>query len=255
MIIMESLSWKKIYRGAAAALLAAAVLVVIGSIGLSPANATGETTKTWTTADTLRQFPLAKGSKWVYTGTRIAQEGSIDAIEREIGFKIEVLDQYAFGDSSLFILSNYFDTVEFFGEPTADGGIECPDTRCALLATGNRIYFIDPAQVDPVIKQFKDKTFQIEDNELLTDDAIRFRFPMTTGDQYGSISEAPRDDSMYCWAVSNLPGKSKTSFITMATMPDVTQLAFTPTKGVVSYNYHHNGTICDIQMYLESYQK
>lgn len=253
---MESLSWKNnIYRGAAAALLAAAILIVIGSTGMAPANAAGETTKNWTTADTLRQFPLAKGSKWTYTGTRIAQEGSIDAIEREIGFEMEVLDQYVFGDSDLFILSNYFDTVEFFGEPAADGGIECPDTKCALLVTGNKIYFIDPYQVDNVINQFKNKTFQVKDNELLTDGALRFRFPMTAGDQYGSISEVARDDSMYCWAVSSLPGKSKTSFITMTTMPDVMQLAFTPTKGVVSYNYHHNGTICDIQMYLESYQK
>jgi len=76
-----------------------------------------------------------------------------------------------------------------------------------------------------------------------------------------------RDDNMYCWVVSSVdrisllkvkglePKEYQVYEVSFRTNPDDTVLQLLPGVGLISYQYHHHGSIADTELKLVAFHK
>jgi len=97
--------------------------------------------------------------------------------------------------------------------------------------------------------------FQVGDNLLL-------QWPLRIGAKFCDEEAKKREDDMYCWVVGEskktklekvkgLPSEEQTVYrIHYRTLPDDTTIELVQGIGLVSYEYHHHGTVADTELQL-----
>jgi ribonuclease I len=80
--------------------------------------------------------------------------------------------------------------------------------------------------------------------------------------KFGDAESLRRDDDHYCWVVATqetkrlgdikgLPSKSaEVSLLQYITNPDDTEMEVSPGIGILSYQYHHHGTVAETSLAL-----
>ena len=99
-------------------------------------------------------------------------------------------------------------------------------------------------------------------DKFLVDDTLLFEWPMKKGAKYCDADGKKRDDLMYCWFVASVERKKLDTVKGMPTHdldvyelkymsnPDDTTMELVPGIGLLSYRYHHHGTVADTELRL-----
>ena len=99
-------------------------------------------------------------------------------------------------------------------------------------------------------------------DKFLAEDNLLFRWPLKQGMKFGDAESVRRDDNQYCWVVATqqtkklgdikgLPSRSaEVSLLQYITNPDDTEMEISPGIGILSYRYHHHGTVADTSLAL-----
>jgi len=184
------------------------------------------------------QFPLAKGSYWIYEGERKWQGHGPKVFSKEITCRTEVMDRIERTGVVAAVVRGY----PVCGE----------DLEVLISADGHHFYLL-PAE-SSVLKRLKDPNDALVD--LARDDQIELVLPLVKGERFCEASQMIRPDGFYCSVVEEqrrekLRGVSgisgdleRTAYqITFRTLPDYTAIDFVPGVGITSYDYVHHGTI------------
>jgi hypothetical protein len=98
-------------------------------------------------------------------------------------------------------------------------------------------------------------------DKLLAEDNLLFRWPLKKGMKFGDAESLKREDGEYCWVVADeqkkslgdmrgLPNSGDVFLLRYATNPDDTEIELLPVVGILSYQYHHHGTLAATSLTL-----
>ena len=187
------------------------------------------------------QFPLAKGSYWIYEGTEKRQEvgQGPKVFTEKITQRMEVVDRIDRNGVVAAVVRGYPDSE--------------PQELQVLLAVDGHQFYLLPAE-ESVLKRLKDPNDALVD--LVREDQIELSLPLVPGKRFCEASQITRPDGYYCWVVEKKRKERLTNIrgvagnidrdvfqIAFRTLPDHVILNFTPVIGIVSYQYVHHGTV------------
>jgi hypothetical protein len=99
-------------------------------------------------------------------------------------------------------------------------------------------------------------------DKFMVDDNLFFQLPLSKGEKFCDEEAKKREDGMYCWVVAETgrrkltsvkgaPEEEQTVFtLQYRTLPDDTSIEVVLGIGVLSYRYHHHGTVADTELQL-----
>jgi ABC-type transport system substrate-binding protein len=99
-------------------------------------------------------------------------------------------------------------------------------------------------------------------DKFLSEDNLLFRWPLKPGMKFGDAESLRRDDVHYCWVVADqetkklgdikglTPRSAEVSVLQFVTNPDDTEMELSPGIGILSYQYHHHGTVAETSLTL-----
>lgn len=202
-------------------------------------------------------FPLAKGTTWTYAATVATADAKNSAAaptKLTFPFVIRITDSAAGEGWAAALLSGYPDDLPWSTTPPAG-------TPCILLRTGTNNYFRLTENVDALWARLKAGEIGAL-AESLTGENLILQAPLHVGMRFGDPTQTFR--SSYCWNVTGqgptpeiagLPSDpAETYDLALRTSPDRILIRFTPGVGILSYNYHHNGTPADVELTLTEFQ-
>ena len=200
-------------------------------------------------------FPLKEGTYWVYQGlVRYDEAGSEDGVEVKVNWRMEIVRVLHRDDATAAIMKG------FPGDLNWSTGSAVPGESMLVRTNDGKFYLIDAARAAAAEQKFKDAHAALRD--FLEDDDLWFQLPLAERKKFCGEDGANRDDGMYCWAVDTsapaalgsikgLSAKSATAYpLAYRTNPDDTEIELVPGVGIISYEYHHHGTVADTDMKL-----
>jgi len=194
------------------------------------------------------QFPLAKGSYWIYEGMEERQEAGQGpkVFTEKITRRMEVVDR---------IERNRLVAAVVRGYPNGE-----PLELQVLVAIDGHQFYLLPAE-ESNLKRLRDPNDALVD--LVREDQIELSLPLVPGKRFGEASQITRPDGFYCWVVEKRRKEKLTNIkgvagdadrdvyqIAFRTLPDHVVVNFAPGIGIVSYQYVHHGTVDQNDMKL-----
>jgi hypothetical protein len=100
-------------------------------------------------------------------------------------------------------------------------------------------------------------------DKFMVDDNFFFQWPVHQGAKFCDEDAKKREDGYYCWVVAEITEKKLQPAVSGApadeqpvfrmeywTLPDDQKIELVPGLGVLSYRYHHHGTLADTDLRL-----
>ncbi len=99
-------------------------------------------------------------------------------------------------------------------------------------------------------------------DKFMVDDNIFFQWPLRQSAKFCDEEAKKREDDMYCWVVADASKKKLPSVsgapadeqpvyrMEYHTLPDDQKIEIVPGVGLLSYHYHHHGTVADTELEL-----
>jgi hypothetical protein len=202
----------------------------------------------------LEYFPLRKGAYWLYEGNvRWTVINSSDIAEKELTWKMEVQRVFQRNNIVGYEMSGAPWDLAWYEEGKAP-------SEYGIIQAGGNFY---RTSIDTVWRLMNESDFL---SALVDEDDIFLDIPLIQGKKFCDTFSLTRSDSMYCWTVGeasqatveNIKGviSSDTLLeypIYNGTMPDHSIIHFIPGVGISRYEYHHHGTISDVEVRLIEY--
>jgi len=199
-------------------------------------------------------FPLTKGTWWLYRGTVTWSDQQTEKeAHAEVTLKMTVEKVIQKPELIIAVLSGFPRDLDW-----ATG--EVPAMPWLLIETKRHEIFLNSMPPDfDYTKLEKDATSL---DKFLSEDNLLFRWPLKQGMKFGDAEILRRDDARYCWVVASqetkkpgeikaLPSLSAEVFLLQyITNPDDTEMELSPGIGILSYQYHHHGTVADTSLTL-----
>jgi hypothetical protein len=202
-------------------------------------------------------FPLHAGTYWIYKGTvRWYDYENDKPVSGEVTWKMTVERVIRRKGVVAAIVSGYPADLDF------SAGATEPKPWLILENENHQIYFenlgpdYDLSKLDG-----DDHVF----DKFMVDDNFFFQWPPHQGAKFCDDEAKKRDDGMYCWVVLEtgakklasvtgaLPGDQSLFKLQYRTLPDDTTVEVVPGIGLLSYNYHHHGTVADTELQLSEF--
>ncbi len=213
-------------------------------------------------------FPLKPGNWWIYEGfvrNAVANEGPL-TVENNVRIKMSVEDVIQVGDIKLYIMKGHpRDAAWFLEKEHADKDIvEVTPSKYGYLVASNKIFYIREDKIDSTVDQLKiQDTYPLEEDEIFSIYDLQFEFPLFRGQRFGALSNIIRSDLRYFWYVEDkivFHGPNEDFVISLPvyhlvynTFPGYSKISFRPYLGITSYEYHHHGTIAEVNLSLTGY--
>ena len=208
-------------------------------------------------------FPANPGATWVYRGTVSWYDmPSEKTVTKSVTFKTELLEVLRRQDVGVALFV-------FRGSPWAydwtQGNAATEEWLIAESATHEMFLTNGRAEAAKKIQRFADQNDSLSD--FFSPDDLLMQLPLKKGTKSCDDESKARTDDMYCWIVaSERPAHSnelRGSGLTRAsafqiqfrTLPDDTELEIIPGVGVVSYEYHHHGSVADTSFTLVEFHR
>ena len=228
-------------------MLAAPLLIWLLPLQASPQNAQQ--------AQSSQLFlPLTAGTSWVYSGTGTFSEQEAEKpVTTNVSITMKVERVYQKPEFTLAVISGYPGDLDW-----SNGQVEPKPSL--LIETVNHEVFLDPLPPDFDYAKLDKDAASLE--KLISEDNLLFRWPLKKGLKFGDAESVGRDDSNYCWVVleqhtrnlSSVKGISSHAaevfLLRYATNPDDTKMELSHGVGILSYEYHHHGTVADTSLKL-----
>jgi hypothetical protein len=205
-------------------------------------------------ASTEQFFPLAPGTWWLYRGTVTWSEQQTEKEDQtNVTLKMTVQRVIQKPEFTIAILSGFPRDLDW-----ATG--EVGAMLWLLIETKRHEIFLN--SLPPDFDYAKLEKDAVSLDKLLAEDNLLFRWPLKQGMKFGDGESLRRDDAHYCWVVASqetkklgdikgLPPRSaEVSVLQYITNPDDTKMEVSPGIGILSYQYHHHGTVAETSLTL-----
>jgi len=200
-------------------------------------------------------FPLAPGTCWIYQGVvRWYNVKTQAEVETDITWKMEVEKSLQRDDVRAALVSGFPSDLDW-----SDGH---PKRRDSLIiqSDNGKFYLIASDEVEKAWKTVQDPSVSL--GTVLDIDDVFLDLPLTQGKKFCDPEQMEREDSGYCWVVESVdqlslkdvkgiaPGSRTGYSVKYQTNPDDTEFTYVPGVGLVTYGYHHHGSIADTEIHL-----
>lgn len=199
-------------------------------------------------------FPMSAGTYWVYKGSVGWYDFENDKpASAEVTWKMSVTKVIRRKGIVAAIVTG------FPGDLDWSAGSTEPKPWLILEDEKHQVYYenlgpdFDLSKFDGGDAVFE--KFQVEDNFL-------FQWPLHKGAKFCDAESKKREDNMYCWvvaeeeakkleAVQGAPKEDQTVYrMQYLSLPDDTRMELVQGLGLVSYQYHHHGSVADTSLQL-----
>jgi hypothetical protein len=199
-------------------------------------------------------FPFKAGAYWVYEGTvSWFDTEKEDAVTEKVSWRMTVDKVIRKEGVVAAIVTGFPEDLDW-----STGSAE-PRPWLFLEDSKHQVHYIDMGPNFDLSKYEKgDASF----DKFLVDDTLLFQWPLKKGAKFCDEEGKNRDDMMYCWFVSDAkkkkletvngaPAREVEVFeLRYVSNPDDTTMEFVPNIGMISYRYHHHGTVADTELQL-----
>jgi hypothetical protein len=207
-----------------------------------------------TAAPSADPFPMSEGTYWIYRGT-VRWTHDINRVSAtKVTWKTELRKVFRRGKLLAAVVNGFPSDMDWSdGNPT-------PTDSLVIRSGMDDYYLIDSDMAQQSVKTLVDSGAPLE--RFLNDDAVFLRLPLKKGKKFCDPDGMAREDGMYCWVVSSVdpislkavkglaPGMREAYEIRYVTNPDDISYKFVPGVGIISYDYHHHGTVADTELKL-----
>jgi hypothetical protein len=199
-------------------------------------------------------FPMSKGTYWIYRGTVRWFNGREGGATTKVTWKTEVQKVIRRGAFVAAVIKGFPSNLDW-----SDGDPK-PGESLLIRTDKDDYYLLGADEAQEGIKTLRDSNTSVDG--LLNADDLILHLPLKKGGKFCDADSMTREDDMYCWVVSSadpaslndvkgLPASSREAYeLRYATNPDDTTYTFVPGVGIVSYEYHHHGTVADTELKL-----
>jgi hypothetical protein len=202
-------------------------------------------------------FPLTPGTWWLYRGTVTwsDQQTEKDA-QADVTLKMTVQKVIQKPEFTIAVLSGFPRDLDW-----ATG--EVAAMPWLLIETKHHEIFLNSLPPDfDYAKLEKDATSL---DKFLAEDNLLFRWPLKQGMKFGDPESLRRGDALYCWVVASQESRrladikglatrsAEVSVLRYVTNPDDTEMDISPGVGILSYRYHHHGTVAGTSLTLAEF--
>jgi len=199
-------------------------------------------------------FPLTPGTWWLYRGRAHWTESETNKpAATNASIKMQVERVIRKSDFTLAVISGFPADLDW-----SNGQV---DPKLSLLIeTRNHEVFLDELPPDfDFAKLEKDSTAL---DKFLSQENLLFRWPLKKGMKFGDPESLQRSDDRYCWVVATQQRKilseikgiaakpAEIFLLQFITNPDDEQMELSQGIGILSYQYHHHGTVADTSLTL-----
>ena len=199
-------------------------------------------------------LPLTAGTWWLYRGTVTwtDQQTEKDA-QADVTLKMTVEKVIQKPEFTIAILSGFPRDLDW-----ATG--EVAAMPWLLIETKRHEVFVNSLPPDFDYAKLDKEAAALD--KFLAEDNLLFRWPLKKGMKFGDAESIRRDDAHYCWVVATqetkkldeikgLHSRSAEVFeLQYITNPDDTKMEISPGIGILSYQYHHHGTVAETSLTL-----
>jgi hypothetical protein len=199
-------------------------------------------------------FPLTPGTWWLYRGTVTWSDQQTEKeASAEVTLKMTVEKVIQKPELTIAVLSGFPRDLDW-----ATG--EVAPLPWLLIETKGHEVFLNPLPPDFNYVKLEQNAASLD--KLLSEDNLLFRWPLKQGMKFGDAESLRRNDALYCWVVASQETQKLTDIKGLATLlaevsvlryitnPDDTQMEIAPGIGILSYRYHHHGTVADTSLTL-----
>ncbi len=199
-------------------------------------------------------FPLTPGTWWLYRGTVTWSDQQTEKeVHANVTLKMTVEKVIQKPEFTIAILSGFPRDLDW-----ATG--EAAAMPWLLIETKRHEVFLN--SLPPDFDYAKLEKDSVSLDKLLAEDNLLFRWPLKKGMKFGDAESVRRDDDHYCWVVTTQEAKSLTDIkglssrsaevflLQYITNPDDTEMEISPGIGILSYQYHHHGTVAETTLTL-----
>ena len=199
-------------------------------------------------------LPLTPGTWWLYRGTVTWSDPQTETeAQSNVTLKMTVRKVIQKPEFTIAILSGFPRDLDW-----ATG--EVGEMPWLLIETKRHEVFLDslPPDFDYAKLEKEGTSF----DKLLSEDNLLFRWPLKKGMKFGDAESLRRDDDHYCWVVATQETRkladikglfsqaAEVFLLRYLTNPDDTEMEVSPGIGILSYRYHHHGTVADTSLAL-----
>lgn len=199
-------------------------------------------------------LPLNPGTWWLFRGT--VQWFDFDTGKRattNASIKMQVEKVIQKPGFTLAVISGFPGDLDW-----SNGQVD--PKPLLLIETWRHEIFLDEIPPDfDYSKLEKDAPFL---DKVLSEGNLLFSWPLKKGMKFGDAESVQRPDDRYCWVVATqrrrtlkgikgVPPKPLEVFLLQyVTNPEDTQMELSPGIGIVSYQYHHHGSVANTSLAL-----
>lgn len=200
-------------------------------------------------------FPLTPGTWWLYRGTVTWSDQQTDKETRaDVTLKMSVEKVIQKPELTIAVLSGFPRDLDWATS-------EVPAMPWLLVETKRHEVFLNSLPPDFDYAKLEKDGATLD--KLLAEDNLLFRWPLKKGMKFGDAESLKREDGEYCWVVADEQRKSLDNIkglvyllsgdvflLRYATNPDDTEIELLPGVGILTYRYHHHGTVAKTSLIL-----
>jgi hypothetical protein len=211
----------------------------------------------WASEKTEDPFPMSEGTSWIYRGVvRWTHENSDQVSETKVEWKTRIRRLIRHGEYSAAVVSGFPSDLNW------SNGKPQPADSLLIRFSGDKFYLVSSERVEGDLKRLENSQDSLDG--ILDEDDLFLQLPLAKGKKFCDPENMAREDGGYCWTVESagsvslnfkgVPSGSRTSYtLRYATNPDDIEFDFLPGVGIVSYGYHHHGTVADTELTLSEF--
>jgi hypothetical protein len=210
-----------------------------------------------TPADSGEFFPFSVGTYWVYKGTvRWDDPEEQKPGSAEVTWKMIVQRVIRKKGIVAAVVTGFPADLDW------SAGTTEPKPWLILETDKRQVYYLNLGPDFDLAKLDGDD--QVFDKFLVVDNLL-LEWPLKQDAKFCDGEAKKRDDGMYCWVVAQSKTKKLDSIrgapseeqpvfqLEFRTLPDDTTMELVPGVGLVSYQYHHHGTVADTELQLAEF--
>jgi hypothetical protein len=199
-------------------------------------------------------FPLTPGTWWLYRGTVTWSDQQTEKeAHANVTLKMTIEEVIQKPEFKIAILSGFPRDLDW-----ATG--EVGAMPWLLIETKRHEIFLNSLPPDFDYAKLEKDAASLD--KFLSEDNLLFRWPLKQGMKFGDAESLRRKDAHYCWVVATqeskklgdikglAPRSAEVSVLQYITNPDDTEMELSPGIGILSYQYHHHGTVAETSLTL-----
>jgi hypothetical protein len=199
-------------------------------------------------------FPMKVGTYWVYEGTVGWYDFEKDQPATEkVSWRMSVHKVIHRNGVVAAVVTGFPADLDW------SGGTAEPKQWLFLQDAKHQVHYVN---MGPDFDLSKYERGNESFDKFLVGDTLLFEWPLKKSAKFCDAEDKKREDNMYCWIVAGAEkrkldtvkgapaGEQEVFALKYMTNPDDTTMEWVAGIGLVSYQYHHHGSVADTELQL-----